>query len=313
MTPDSLTAYTAIVSGCGIADVSDHARLWAEGRDRIDLIHRMSTNDLLNMAENEGRATVLTTAVARMVDRIVVINLAERALVLGSAGMAPAIRRWLAGYIFFQDEVRFVDATAGSGQFVLFGPTAGAVAEALIPGAGALQPFNVLHREGLILGRGDPLAGSSFFGVASKDQLTQWTSASAAAGAVAADRELYQLVRVESGLPEIGHEIGEGYIPLEAGLWGDVSFTKGCYIGQEIIARMESRGKLAKRLMGVLAEGPLTAGVEFEGGVVTSAAHSPRLGWIGLAFVLTVRAEPGAGVDIAGTRATIAALPFEAQ
>ena len=79
------------------------------------------------------------------------------------------------------------------------------------------------------------------------------------------DRDLYDLLRIESGIPEIDHEISDEYIPLEANLWGDVSFSKGCYIGQEIIARMESRGKLAKMLVGVESASPLMAGTKIEG------------------------------------------------
>ena len=61
---------------------------------------------------------------------------------------------------------------------------------------------------------------------------------------------------MEAGLPEFGHELGDEYIPLEANLWNDVSFKKGCYTGQEIIARMESRQKLAKRLVGLRFDEP---------------------------------------------------------
>jgi aminomethyltransferase len=308
-----VSQYDAVRKGCGVIDQSARARIWSDGRDRIDLIHRMSTNDLGEMAVNEGRATVLTTAIGRMVDRLIVINLGERALLWGGAGASARIRRWLSGHIFFQDQIKLSDATDELGQFDLFGPRAGAVAEALIPGASGLNRYHVLQRDGLIVGRGDALAGSSFFVVAAKEQMVDHWQSAVAAGAVEADRAVYKVLRIESGLPESDHEIGEGFIPLEAGLWNDVSFTKGCYIGQEIIARMESRGKLAKQLTGVRAAGPLSEGAQFSDGVITSAAESPRLGWIGLAFVKTARAAAGTEIEIDHTKAIIAALPFEAQ
>ncbi|MBM4424150.1 MAG: glycine cleavage system protein T [Chloroflexi bacterium] len=310
MNAESLETYRQIVDGCGIVDASDRARLWATGRDRIDLIHRMSTNDLRGMAVNEGRATVLTTALARMVDRIIVIHLGERALILGSADAAETIRRWLSSYVFFNDDVKFADASAELGQFVLFGPQAESVAEKLLPGASSLKPYCVMERDGLIVGRGDAVAGGGFFAVMDREAMKGWWAAAASAGAVEAGSDVYEVMRVESGLPIYGHEIGEGFIPLEAALWGEVSFTKGCYIGQEIIARMESRGKLAKTLVGLKSASQLTMG-EFGGGVtITSVTHSPRWGWIGLGFARPAQAESGAEIEIGDAVVRVAHLPF---
>ncbi|MBI3242990.1 MAG: hypothetical protein HYZ49_11920 [Chloroflexi bacterium] len=301
----TLHNYNAVLEGCGLMDLPDHALLWAAGRDRIDLIHRMSTNDLTNMAENEGRATVLTTPLARIVDRIIVINLEPKALVLGSANMATTIRRWLSGYIFFQDDVALADASSELAQFRLFGPKADSIIERLMSGASALKLHHARRQGGAIIGRADSVAGSSFFVAAEKTEMAQWRAKAVEAGAIEADPAVYNILRVEAGLPEMGHEMGEDFIPLESGLWNDVSFTKGCYIGQEIIARMESRGKLAKRLIGLKAASPLTPG-----GLVTSAVESPRFGWIGLGFAKPSD-EIGSEIVINGARATIAALPFQ--
>ena len=308
----TLNHYNSVLNGCGLIDLPDHALLWGTGRDRIDLLHRMSTNDLTNMAMNEGRATVLTTPLARIVDRLVVINLGPepKVLLLGSAGAGTKIRRWLSGYIFFQDEVAFTDASAELARFRVFGPKAEAVVETLIPGASSVKLHHVLRQGGAIIARADPLAGSSFFVVAEKSEFARWRAKAIEAGAVEAGPEVYDLLRIESGLPESGHEIGEEFIPLESGLWDDVSFTKGCYIGQEIIARMESRGKLAKRLVGLKAASPLKPGAEFPGGLVTSAAESPRFGWIGLGFAKPAL-EIGNEIEMDGGRVTIAALPFQ--
>ena len=89
--------------------------------------------------------------------------------------------------------------------------------------------------------------------------------------------ETFDALRIADGMPRFGSEITSDYIPLEANLWDDVSFTKGCYIGQEIIARMESRGRMAKKLVQLEAEAPLNAGDRVtangkNGGTITSAA-----------------------------------------
>jgi folate-binding protein YgfZ len=139
-----------------------------------------------------------------------------------------------------------------------------------------------------------------------------------AASAPAGTDELYEVLRIEAGLPRFGVEIGEEYIPLEANLWDDVSFTKGCYIGQEIIARMESRGKQARVLAGLRLAAPLDAdgerAVRIDGqpaGQVTSVAYSPALGPIALAFIKPALANPGAKATVGGVQALIAELPFE--
>jgi aminomethyltransferase len=96
-------------------------------------------------------------------------------------------------------------------------------------------------------------------------------------GIMPVDEATFDYLRIEAGLPRFGRELTLDYIPLEANLWPDVSFTKGCYTGQEIIARMESRGRLAKRLVRLRAAEPVAAGTPVmangkEVGSITSAA-----------------------------------------
>ena len=112
----------------------------------------------------------------------------------------------------------------------------------------------------------------------------------AKSGMMQIDEATFDYLRIEAGLPRFGHELSEDYIPLETGLWNDVSFAKGCYIGQEIIARMESRGKLAKKLVRFSAESPLTAGdITSNGkkaGTLTSVANAEH-GSVALGYVRT--------------------------
>lgn len=108
---------------------------------------------------------------------------------------------------------------------------------------------------------------------------------------LAATPEAFEYLRIESGLPRHGHEITLDYIPLEANLWDDVSFSKGCYTGQEIIARMESRGRLAKKLFRLRPAQPINAGSDLmlagrHAGTVTSAANGP-IGPVALGYVKT--------------------------
>jgi aminomethyltransferase len=134
----------------------------------------------------------------------------------------------------------------------------------------------------------------------------------------AAERQAYEALRIEAGLPAAGREITSEAIPLEVGLWEAVSFSKGCYIGQEIIARMESRGRRARQLAGVRLEqaaqpgAPLRQGNSLQGSL-TSVAESPRLGWIGLAVVRPVALTEASGlvaVGEDGAAGQLVELPF---
>lgn len=307
-----LTAQTSAV----IVNRNVEGRVRAVGRDRLDLLNRMSTNDMNSLAVGEARQTVLINAIARIVDAPWVLNRGETALMLTGPGRAAAVRRWLAGYIFFRDEVKLEDASAELSQFALFGKTAAEIANALLPGSHSLAENRFIEQDGVIVLRGRPLAGNSFHVIAPAAQFESLWAQAVAAGAVAAGEETYQLLRLAAGLPEAGHELTEAYIPLETDLWEAVSFTKGCYIGQEIIARMESRGKLARRLSGMLLDAPVAVGAEVRAGeavvgTVTSAGVLPNIGPAALSVIKTGACEPGTEVRVGEVRGRVVALPFE--
>jgi len=300
-----------------VAVLRNHeGRLRAVGRDRLDLLHRMSTNDLTSLARGEARPTVLTTPIARIVDQLWVLNRGETVLCLTGPGRATAVRRWLAGYIFYNDKVKFEDVSAELSQFALFGPKAAAVAEALAPGAGALAENYFLDDGDLIVWRGRRLAGDGFTVIAPSARLEGLWGQALAAGAGPASEDAYQMLRLEAGQPG-NPELTEDYIPLEANLWPAVDFQKGCYIGQEIIARMESRGKLARRLAGIRLAAPVSVGAEVSAidggptvGKVTSAGELPGYGPAALAYLKTAQADVGTKVLVGETSGEVVELPF---
>jgi folate-binding protein YgfZ len=290
-------------------------RIRAEGTSTLDLLHRMSTNDLTGMAVGEARPTVLTTAIARTVDLIWVLSYADHALLLTGPGQGETVRRWLSRYIFFQDDVRLTDAGQEFGQFGVFGPKAAEAAEAVLPSAGSLEKGRFIEAEGVTVLRARPLAGDGFMVVGPADQMEALHARAEAGGALAASEATYQVLRIEEGQPQAGAELTEGYVPLEANLWSAVSFTKGCYIGQEIIARMESRGKLAKMLVGLKLGAPVEPGAEVRRdgavvGVVSSAGVSPQAGPIALAFVKSAYCAAGGHVEVNGAKGEIAPFPI---
>ena len=139
-----------------------------------------------------------------------------------------------------------------------------------------------------------------------------------AAGAVAIEEAVADAVRIEHGRPRFGIEIDETTMPQEAGLHERaVSYSKGCYIGQETVARLYWKGKPNRLLRGLRLSAPATPGAELrlDGaavGALGSVTQSPRLGTIGLALVRR-EAQPGAVLAVGpdGASATVVELPFE--
>jgi tRNA-modifying protein YgfZ len=139
----------------------------------------------------------------------------------------------------------------------------------------------------------------------------------AAVGGAAGTPEELEVLRIEAGVPRVGIDVGPANLVQEAGLEATtVSFDKGCYLGQETVARVAYRGRVNRRLRGLTLPGPITPGAAVrlagrEVGVVTSSAVSPRFGAIALAMI-RAEAEAGAAVDVDGLEGTAAVveLPF---
>ncbi len=313
---DAAAEYDAARRAAVVIRRSHEGRVRAVGGDRLDLLDRMSTNAMTDLAAGEARPTVFTTPIARIIDLVWVLNRGDEALLVTGVGRAPAVRRWLAGYIFFRDDVKLPDASGELEQIGLFGPKAAAIAEAIVPGAESLAEDRFLEQDEVIVWRGQPLAGGGFSVIAPASKMAAAWQTAVAAGARPAGEACYQMLRLAAGRPAAEHELTEVYLPLEVDLWNAVSFTKGCYIGQEINARMESRGKLARRLVGLKLGAPVAAGAEVRAGDsvagrVTSAAVLPDRGPVALAVLKTAVADAGTPVMVGEVPGAVAALPFE--
>ncbi|MFQ5399707.1 MAG: YgfZ/GcvT domain-containing protein [Anaerolineae bacterium] len=289
------TVYEAAHHAAVLVDRSELGMLKVTGETRLDLIHRMSTQAVADLASGQGAATILTTDIGRIIDRLI-LYVAEKAVyVVTGENNADAIARYLMRFVFFQDDFHMQDISAETAVLAVYGPQA----EARLTAAGLPAGELPLHhwRQAEVAGvtayvhRTDPIAGDGYFVTCeAADREVVWQQL-LGAGLVPADEAMFELLRIEAGLPRFGRELTGDYIPLEANLWDDVSFTKGCYIGQEIIARMESRGRLAKKLVRLRLDAPVDAGVEITAGgrrvgVITSAAVGPN-GPVALGYVKT--------------------------
>ena len=317
---DSAAEYFAAREGVALHDSSYVGRIKATGEDVLDLLHRISTNDVLSLEPGRGTPTVLTTDKGRILDLLTVQNLGDHILLLTSPHTRDAVIEWIDKYTFVED-IALEDVTPDTAMLSLMGPGArslvGRLAEVeLEPHCSAHTSVAGVEAQVIRRDLGDrPRYDLVVPGEAAPGVWGELTSA----GAVPIGREAYEMLRVEAGEPGFDKELGEAYNPLETGLWGSISFTKGCYIGQEVIARLDTYQKVQKHLVSLrfppgtsVEEGEKLVKDGREVGQVTSVAVLPTQGEaIGMGYVRKEAAEVGTQMDLDG--ATGAQARVEAQ
>jgi aminomethyltransferase len=315
--------YAATFERASFRDTSSVGRVVLRDQDRADLLNRLSTNDILSLQPGQGLRTVLTTPIGRIIDVLTVCALPEHLLLLATPGHGPALARYVGKNIFLNDRVSIEDITPNTRQFQIAGSEAARIAEAICGDAAVAalprfhaHQFNYSGAPALFV-RELPLGRATFALIVGAEQAVSVATLLQEHGAAPLSEQAYELLRVEHGYARFGHELSKDYIPLETGLADAISFKKGCYVGQEIIARMDSRKRLAKRLMGLRLSAPVAAPAKLEAegkeaGDLTSAVVSPRFGPIALAYVRSAYAQPGARIGIAGSALTgeLVELPF---
>ena len=305
--------YKAAHDGAVWVEHVGRGMLHLTGATRLELINRMSTQAVVKLQNGEGAATVLTTEIGRIIDRPILYAASDAIYLLTGAGHADGLARYFMRNIFFNDDVQLKDISDETVVFGVYGPRAGE----LLRVVGFPEVDLPLHhwRKAEIgaapayIHRADPVVGDGFFVTAAAADREVVAGALSAAGIVPIDEATYDYLRIESGLPRFGRELTLDYIPLEADLWADVSFSKGCYVGQEIIARMESRGKLAKRLVRLRPAAPVEPGIEISAngrnvGKITSAADGAA-GPVALGYVKTSALAEGAALSCGDMALTV--------
>lgn len=315
---DLSAEYGAGLHNAILLDRSHEGRVQIFGADRFELLNRMSTNKMLDMDTEEGRATLFLTANARIIDRVVAYNHDDHLLVITEPGRGAWLRSFLQKNIFFGDDARLVDVTSATRMFGLHGAKADEVMSAV-----GIAVANVNPMHGVTGSFGD----ATFYAVRRKTiSVQQWTivagnqnavtvyngflSAGEAHGIQPAGGITYNTLRIRAGHPA-RPELNSDYIPLEIGLWDEVHFAKGCYTGQEIIARMESRARLAKTIVRLDNLSPFVeapADITRAGksiGRMTSSVTAPTGEIFALAVLKTSAIEQGASVQIGESTATI--------
>ena len=292
--------------------------LKATGEDSLDLLNRLSTNRVDHLDLGNWAPTVLTSDRGRIVDLLSVVNAGDCVYLLTSPGQQQAVIDWLDKYTIMED-LEVEDVSAALPVVAL----AGAGASAII-GLDDTGPDHLPGRQypapTVNVGGVDAIAVAHPLGsvpchllLAPAEAADTIAAALREAGAEAIGDEGWETLRVQSGAPAFGTEMGEPYNPLEAGLIGAIDFTKGCYIGQEVIARLDSYDRVQKYLAILrFSDGSdvtVGASLAFDGrtaGNVTSLYRTPGGEIRGLGYVRTAAAEPGSTLELQSPASGIA-------
>jgi folate-binding protein YgfZ len=306
------TAYRAATEACGFLDRSERGKLALTGGETKSFLQGQVSNDVERLVEGEGCYAAFLTPKGKMLGDVRILDAGDELLLdterAALQELFNMIRRYSVGY-----DVTLHKRTLERGLVSLIGPACDEVVGGIArtEHAHAVADVDGVQARAIRTDLGIDLL------VASED-LGPLGAALERRGAIAVPVTTAECVRIERGRPRYGVDLDESVIPQEAGLnERAVSFTKGCYVGQETVARLYYRGKPNRHLRGLRLSGPASAGAELRlgtrpVGALTSVAESPRLGWIGLGLVRR-EAAPDATVEVGdGTvQADVVELPFE--
>jgi tRNA-modifying protein YgfZ len=312
VTADLNAEVTVLREGCGLVDRSERGKLALTGAGRKEFLNGQVTNDVEALATGDGCYAAFLTPKGKMLGDVRILDAPDELLLdterVSLQALFDMIRRYSIGY-----DVELHKRTLESGMLSLVGPRARAVA-----GAVDLPEAEHSHAAAALAGRDVRLIVTEE-GVDvlcdAEDTATVIVSLTEA-GAVPVSEDAAEVVRVERGRPRYGIDLDDSVIPQEAGLnERAVSFTKGCYVGQETVARLHYKGKPNRHLRGLRLSEPTPPGTPLtlegrEVGRLGSAVVSPTFGPIGLALVRR-EAPPGSTVDVGeAVSAEVVALPF---
>jgi folate-binding protein YgfZ len=302
--------------------LSEAGYLLVQGTDRVDFLQRQTTNDLHKMGENLALGSVLTSPTARILDVNYLILEDESSIgMITLEGRSQETKSYLQSRIFFNDEVSISDISNRTVQLLVEGPEA----DTTLRQIGINLPskmyelrstqidqytLKIIKQKGLAQFGYRILLEKEFHGTFI-DQLTE-------AGVTQLSEDSYEILRVEAGLTGPLGELTSDYNPLEVNLGEFISPDKGCYTGQEVIARQITYDKVARQMVGVkqleayVNPGDKVRADDRIAGSVTSSAQSPRFGAIALAVLKRPYNEVGQKVRVGerGIQGKVSDLPL---
>jgi len=299
--------YTAVRDGgAGLIELQERGRIRVSGSEATMFLNGLVTNDMKSLAEHRWMPAVFPTVQGRLIGAVRIARLRDGFLIDTERGSHDAVLKTISRFTMAGD-LRVTDFTDESAVLSVQGKRAGEVVTKACGAIGADLPRDgVSELEGVTIIRATHTAEDGFDLVFDAARAGELRQALQDAGATPVDQETFEILRIEAGIARFGRDMDETNVIPELNLDDAVSYTKGCYVGQEIIVRIKHRGHPAKKLVGLKADRPMERGA-----IVTSAAVSPKLGNIGLGYVRYESIEPGTKVIVDNEiEATVTELPF---
>ena len=323
----------SIYNGVALRNISHQGIIELKGKDALDLVNRIGTNNVKDLPKEGVKKTIFTSEKGRFIGLSTMLNFENYQLLVCDRASKLKVMSWIRKYVI-SDDVEVNDAISKYNLLELYGPQAESFAT-LVCGnvANDLQPntFKIMHTENILFFlvklSGDR-GKSKFWFLAdfenTKRLIVYMKEYKGVFNFSMVGEEANDIYRIEQGMPIAPNEINDDYNPLEAGLIGLIDFKKGCYIGQEVISRLDTYNKVQRKLVGVIFSDRLEInngqfvleenGIEV--GKVTSYKVSPKLkSSIGLAYIRNTHLTPGTQLslklpDNKIIKAEIHSLPF---
>jgi tRNA-modifying protein YgfZ len=289
------------------------------GDDRLRYLHNQSTNNFNILKPGQGCQTVFVTSTARTIDLATAYLTEDAVLVIVSPNRCQQLLKWLDGFIFPFDKVKLNDISQEFGIITLIGTSSHHFVSKLFSLNLQEQPENT-HQLAtyqdipIRIAVGSDLALPGYNLIIPQEHLATIRSLLREHDFSEIDSNQWEQLRIIQGRPAPDQELTEDYNPLETGLWQTISFDKGCYIGQETIARLKTYNGVKQRLWGVKLDRPVTPETpvmleDKKVGVLTSYTQSDT-GLFGLAYVRTKAGGAGLTVTIGEATGELVTVPF---
>lgn len=337
---DAISEHAAVRDNVGIADVSYRGRHWLTGEDRAKFLHRIISNDVESLTTGQGTYATLLTHRGKIIADLNISVLEDAISIDTAPETTETLFNELDKYII-ADDVEFSDVTAETGAIAVHGPKAADLVQSVL-GLNDLTALPERHnrfreadavfKHAITCVRTDSTGEIGYVLYTAAEALVSLWETLMTEGARFNAQPIgwnaLESLRIEAGIPRYGAELTDAVIPLEAELEHAIDFEKGCYIGQEIVARMKYRGHPNRLLRGIEIDADATPQdscvlrqdtpvfkEDKEMGWITSATFSPTLGkLIALSYVRIAVTEAGSRVQIetpdGHVDGTVVLLPF---
>jgi folate-binding protein YgfZ len=314
-----LQEYRAAKTSAAVVDIGSYGKILFRGPDSADFLQGLLTNDISKLSVNQGLPASLLTHKGKLTAHFWLCRRGEgEFLAFHPPQVTARLTGGLAKYLLLSD-TKLEDVSAAWSAYLLLGPRAAGVLQSLVAlkllsgpesDGGFAFSYPVFQSDGLVLCV--PSARAAGFHNAMMES-------GKAFGLETIGQETSEILRVEAGVPLIGVDTDDDTYPVEVNLEESISYDKGCYLGQETIARLKTYGRVNRRLSALRLSRRIPAGTELLHenelvGKITSVAESPALGcFLGMAKVGHPHAEPGVTLTFGTGDGTAEVVPFPSR